>query len=157
MRKRSKYRPRDRLLDPVGYVVENSKGLAEQHQEYLTTLKIKTHAAMLAITQGQATKKDMDYIVQTFNIMQAFKMLGIGGIENEIETAKKAIYDICLRTPKLGKFIATGPEITALNTLIDYHDELFEHITVKQLDDAVKLARKIIRSGRADPLPEVKL
>ena len=157
MRKRSKYRPKERLLNPVGFVVENSKGLAEQHQQYVTTLKLKTHAAMLALTKGEATKKDMDYLIQTHNIMEAFNLIGIKGLENEIKAASEAIFNICQRTIKAGKFIATGPEIIALNTLIDYHDDLFEHITVKQLDDAVKLARHIIRNGKAHALPEVAL
>ena len=144
------------MLNPLGFVVENSKGLAEQHKKYVLELKIKNHAAMLALTQGKATKKDIDCIVQTFNIMQAFVMLGTKGIETDLEHAKTAIYDICRRTPRVGKFIATGGEITALNDLMQYHDELFEHITVKQLDEAVKLARKIINTGKAEPLPEVK-
>jgi hypothetical protein len=97
MRKRSKYRPKDRLLNPLGYVVENSKGLADQHQQYVATLKIKNHAAMFALTQGQATRADM----------------------------------------------------------LDYHDELFEHITVKQLDQAIKMVRHVIHTKKAKPLPEV--
>jgi hypothetical protein len=155
MRKRSKYRPKERLLNPVGFVVENSKGLAEQHQAYLLELKIKTHGAMLALTRGEATRKDMDYLIQTYNIMEAFKLIGIKGLEAEIDASSEAIFAICDRTAKAGKFIATGSEIKTLNTLIDYHDELMEHISVKQLDDAVKLAKHIIRNGKAKPLPEV--
>lgn len=156
MRKRSKYKPKDRLLNPLGFVVENSRGLAEQHKQYVLELKIKNHAAMLALTQGKAQTKDIDCIVQIYNIMDAFRLLGIGGLEDEIHQAKEAIFEICKRTPKTGKFIATGGEIKALNSLLEYHDELIEHITVKQLDDAIKLARRIIRSGKANKLPEVK-
>jgi len=155
MRKRSKYRPKERLLNPVGFVVENSKGLAEQHRGYLLDLKIKNHAAMLALTRGEATRKDMDCVIQMYNILEAFKLIGIKGLEAEIDASSEAIFAICHRTAKAGKFIATGSEIKTLNDLIDYHDELMEHISVKQLDDAVKLARHIIRNGKAKPLPEV--
>jgi hypothetical protein len=155
MRKRSKYRPKERLLNPVGFVVENSKGLAEQHRGYLLDLKIKNHAAMLALTRGEATRKDMDCVIQMYNILDAFRLIGIKGLETEIDASSEAIFAICDRTAKAGKFIATGSEIKTLNTLIDYHDELMEHISVKQLDDAVKLAKHIIRNGKAKPLPEV--
>jgi len=155
MRKRSKYRPKDRLLNPLGFVVENSKGLADQHQQYVATLKIKNHAAMFALTQGQATRIDIDCLVQMANIMDAFRLLGVGGVESEITAATGAIWDICARTTKTGRFVATGPEMLALNTLLDYHDELFEHITVKQLDDAIKMVRHVIHTKKAKPLPEV--
>ena len=157
MRKRSKYRPKARLLDPLKYVVESSKGLAEQHQQYVIDLKIKNHAAMLALTQASATRRDMDCLVQMANIMDAFRLLGMTGVEAEITAATGAIYDICARTHQAGKFIATGPEILALNTLMDYHDELIEHITVKQLDDAVKLVRRIVNARKATPLPQVNV
>jgi hypothetical protein len=155
MRKRSKYRPKERLLNPLGFVVESSKGLANQHHEYVDTLKIKNHASMFALTQGQATRTDIDCLVQMANIMDAFRLLGVGGVESEITAATSAIWDICARTTKAGRFVATGPEISALNTLLDYHDELFEHITVKQLDDAIKMVRHVIQSKKAKPLPEV--
>jgi hypothetical protein len=157
MRKRSKYRPKERLLNPLGYVVENSKGLAEQHSSYVTELKIKNHAAMLALTRGEAVTKDMDCLIQMCNIMDAFRILGVGGVEDEITAVSEAIYAICVRVPKTGKFIATGAEITALNTLMGYHDELIEHITVKQLDDAIKIVRYTIRANKAKKLPEVQL
>ena len=155
MRKRSKYKPKSKLLDPLGYVVENSKGLAEQHKQYVLELKIKNHTAMLSLTQGRATTKDLDCLIQMVNIMDAFRILGVSGVESEITAVSEAIYSICERVPKTGKFIATGAEISALNTLMEYHDALFEHITVKQLDDAIKIVRHTIRANKAKKLPEV--
>ena len=157
MRKRSKYKPKHRLLDPLGYVVESSQPLAEQHQKYVIDLKIKNHAAMFALTQANATQADMNCLIIMVNIMDAFRILGVTGVEAEIKTATGAIMDICARTPRAGKFIATGPEILALNTLMDYHDELFEHITVGQLEDAVKVVRRVISTKKATPLPEVSI
>jgi hypothetical protein len=149
------YKPKKVLINPLGFVVEQSSSLASQHQNYLLDLKIKTHSAMLALTTGRATKQDMDCVIQMYNILDAFRLIGIKGLEAEIDASSEAIFAICHRTAKAGKFIATGSEIKTLNTLIDYHDELMEHISVKQLDDAVKLAKHIIRNGKAKPLPEV--
>jgi hypothetical protein len=149
MKKRSKYKPRNRLLDPLGFVVENSKGLAEQHRGYLTELKIKTHAAMLSLTRGEATKLELNDLIQSHNVLDAFRLLGVKGVEQEIKEAGEAIKSIAERQKTHGKYLATGPEIKTLNDFLAYHDELLEHVTMKQFCDAVFLARKIIQSGKA--------
>ena len=154
MRKRSKYRQKDRLLNPLGYVVENSKGLAEQHNDYLTELKIKTHAAMLSLTRGEADKSDLNNLVQAHNVLDAFRLLGVKGVEQEIKAAGEAIKSISERSKTTGKYIGTGLEIKTLNDFLAYHDELLEHVTMKQFVDAVHLARKIIQSGKAYKLTE---
>jgi hypothetical protein len=103
---------------------------------------------MLALTRGEATKRDMDCLIQMYNIMDAFRLLGIGGLEKEIHTTGQSISGIARRQ----KFLATGPEITAMNTLMDYHDELFEHITVRQLELAVKEIQRTLKAGKAENL-----
>jgi hypothetical protein len=148
MRKKSKYKQKPVFVNPVAYAVEGSKLLSEEHPQYLTELKIKNHAAMLALTRGEANKQDMDCLIQMYNIMDAFRILGIGGIEREIHTTGQSISSIASRP----KFIATGPELTAINTLMDYHDELFDHITVRQLEMAVREIRKTINAGKAEKL-----
>lgn len=151
MRKKSKYRQKPVLLNPLAYSIEGARLLAQEHPQYVTELKIKNHAAMLALTRGEATKRDMDCLIQMYNIMDAFRMLGIGGIEQEIHVTGRSISSIARRQ----KFLATGPEITAINTLMDYHDELIEHITVRQLEMAVREIRKTLAAGKAEKL-EVK-
>lgn len=148
MRKKSKYKPKQVFVNPVAYAVEGAKLLAEEHPSYVTELKIKNHAAMLALTRGEATKRDMDCLIQMYNIMDAFRVLGIGGIEQEIHTTGQSISSIARRN----KFLATGPEITAINTLMDYHDELIEHITVRQLELAVKEIQRTLKAGKAEVL-----
>jgi len=148
MRKKSKYKPKQVFLNPVAYAVEGAKLLAEEHPSYVTDLKIKNHAAMLSLTRGEATKRDMDCLIQMYNIMDAFRVLGIGGIEQEIHKTGQSISSIAGRA----KFLATGPEITAINTLMDYHDELIEHITVRQLELAVKEIQRTLKAGKAEVL-----
>jgi hypothetical protein len=149
MRKRSKHKPK-RLLDPLGFVLENSKTMSEFHGKHLLDLKIKNHAAMTRLTQGVADKLDLNDLIQAYNVMDAFRLLGVKGVEAEIKAAGAALRSIAERS----KHIATGPEIVALNDFLDYHDELLEHVTTKQFTDAVTLARKIILSGKAYPIKE---
>lgn len=152
MRKKSKYKQKPVFVNPLAYTIEGARLLAEEHPKYVTELKIKNHAAMLALTRGEATRQDMDCLIQMYNIMDAFRVLGIGGIEQEIHTTGQSISNIARRP----KFIATGPEITAINTLMDYHDELLEHITVRQLELAVREIRKTLAAGKAEKLGVTK-
>jgi hypothetical protein len=146
MRKKSKYKQKPVFVNPLAYSIEGAKLLIEEHPKYVTELKIKNHAAMLSLTRGEATRQDMDCLIQMYNIMDAFRVLGIGGIEQEIHRTGQSISSIARRQ----KFLATGPEITAINTLMDYHDELLEHITVRQLELAVREVRKTITAGKAE-------
>jgi hypothetical protein len=62
MRKRSKYRPKGVILNPIAYVMESMTPVAK-HESYLIDLKIRNHAAMTMLTQGKATKQDMDDLI----------------------------------------------------------------------------------------------
>jgi hypothetical protein len=143
MKKRSRYRPKGVIPDPLSFTVTSSKLLKEEYPQYVLELKIKNHAAMLALTQGKATLSDLNDLIQMYNAMDGFRVTGITGIEHELNEAGKSLSAIAARDKKL----ATGPEIRAINTLLDYHDELFEHITVRQLHMAVNSVVKAIKSG----------
>lgn len=150
MKKRSKYKPKGVFPDPLGFAVNSARRLAEAFPEYVTELKIKNHASMLALTRGEATKADMNNLIQMYNVMDGFRVTGVTGIEADLNEAGMALTAIAER----GKYLGTGPEIKALNTLIDYHDELFEHITTRQLHMAVNKVTATIRAGKARRLKE---
>jgi hypothetical protein len=145
MKKRSKYKPKGVFPDPLGFAVSSAKLLSKEYPQYVLELKIKNHAAMLALTQGRATMADMNDLIQMYNVMDGFRVTGVSGIEQELNEAGHALAAIGERP----KFIGTGPEIKSINTLLDYHDEMIEHITVRQLHMAVNAVTKTIRAGKA--------
>lgn len=150
MRKRSKYRPKPVYINALERAIEGATPIGEAHSEYYTDMLLKNHGAMLALTQGTATKREMDYLIAMANIMEAFRLLDIcKPLSDEIAAARRAIIDICVRAVKHLKFVATGPEIKALNMLMELHDELMPHITGVQLDRGIALAKKIIHRGDA--------
>lgn len=156
MRKRSKYRPRPLLANPVAYAVESVTSVAE-FDTYLDDLKIKNHMAMHALTRGQADRHDMDTLIAMANIMEAFRLMGIcTPLADEIAAARRAIIDIIVRAVKVLGFRATGPEIVALNTLMELHDEMMPGITCGQMDEAIRVAKRVIKNGGATVLPDVK-
>ena len=56
MRKRSKYRPRPVLADPIGYVIEGNTNITN-HDTYLVDLKLVNHNALTCVLSGNATKR----------------------------------------------------------------------------------------------------
>jgi hypothetical protein len=77
MRKRSKYRPKPVLANPVAYVLEGFAPVTS-HANYLLDVRIKNHGAMTALTQGRATRADMDILVASLNIVEALYRRGFG-------------------------------------------------------------------------------
>lgn len=108
---------------------------------------------MAALLAGHATKKDMDMIIAMSNIVYALmESGGFGkGYEEVATQGRIAIISIAHRATKVGRFVPTGPEIKALNELMELHDAQMDVITVKDLDKAIEYARN--RHSKATRLP----
>lgn len=157
MRKRSRYRPKPVALNVVDFVLENMSPVAK-HGGYLTTLKIKNSLAMQALLQGNATRDDMDAIVAMSNIAEALVDLGFGADYRAVSDAgRNAIVAIVTRSVALKRYTPAGPEIRALNELMELHDAQMDAITVKDMDRAIAHAKKQMRRGRVEILPAVDL
>ena len=77
MRKRSKYRPKPILQNPVGYVLEGMTPVTS-HDNFLLDLEINNYLAMVLLTQGKATREDMDKLINMSNITEALYRMGFG-------------------------------------------------------------------------------
>lgn len=152
MRKRSKYRPKGVLRNPMGYVLDGFAPMT-QHADQLLTLRLKNHAAMVELLQGRATPAHMGVLIAMYNITEALHKLGFGGeYADEVTVAREMLINIVQRSHKIGRYTPTGAEIAALNQLMDLHDAQMEVVTVRDMDTALKLAAKEIASGRATNL-----
>lgn len=149
MRKRSKYRPKGVLLNPMGYLLDGFAPMSA-HAPKVLTLKIKNHHAMVALLEGKAKAAQMGTLVAMYNMVEALHKMGFGAEYNDaVEEGMSALTSIVLRSHKIGKYVPTGPEIQALNMLMELHDAQMDVVTVRDVDKALKLARKEIDSGRA--------
>lgn len=149
-RKRYVPKPKMNTLILVG---ENIKPVTS-HAGYLLDLKLKNSTAMAALLRGQATRRDMDLLIAMSNIVTALQHYGFGKEYKEVATqGRMAIISIAHRAIKVKRFVPTGPEITALNELMELHDAQFDIITVKDLDIAIEYAKAKVRSKAATPLP----
>ena len=156
MRKRSKYRPKPVLMNPLGYVIESMTPVAK-HGSYLVDLKIKNSVAMVALMRGSATKGDMDTLIAMSNMTEALHQMGFGKEYQDVcVEGRFAILSIVQRTGKHGRFTPTGPEIQMLNLLMELHDAQMDIVTIRDIEKALALVRyKIDHSKDTIKLPPI--
>ena len=142
MRKRSKYRPKPVYLDNMAYIKESATPIA-LHESYLVDLKITNSLAMATLMQGKASKQDMDVLIAMSNIVKALCDLGFGGEYQDVATeGRAAIMTIVFRAVDKLRFVPTGPEIKALNDLMELHDAQMDVITVRDMERAIAFAKR---------------
>ncbi len=148
MRKRSKYRPKPVLLNPVGYVIEGLEPV-RSHTSHATRLKIMNHLALSNLTQGKAVRHDIDVLINMVNIVEALYRLGFGEeYAQEVKDGLDALHAVAVRGKDSNKFILKAGEMNALNVICELHDAQLEVITVKDLDKAIALVENERRNKR---------
>lgn len=156
MRKRSKYRPRAVLANPLGYVLESLKPVS-QHEQYLVELKIKNHLAMSTLTKGLATRTDIDTLIASVNIVEALYRLGFGReYADVVKDGLNALRSVGKRGVESGKFILKADEMNALNLVMELHDAQMDIITIKDMDKAIDLVKEEHRLRKVRPIVEAK-
>lgn len=139
MRKRSKYRPKPVLANPLAYVIESITPLAK-HDDALVDLKLKNHLAMTVLTRGEATKQDMDVLIAAVNMTEAMHRLGFGTEYKDIvNTGLASLYALCNRGAESGRFVLRAEEMKALNNVMELHDAQLEIATVKDIERGIAI------------------
>jgi cytosine/adenosine deaminase-related metal-dependent hydrolase len=142
MKKRSKYRPRGKLINPVAYVLESLKPV-RYHDGYLVDLKIKNHGSMEALTKGNAGRTEIDLLINMGNTTEALYRLGFGEDYGDVvEQGLDALHEVGKRGIETGRFILKAHEMSHLNLLMELHDAQMEVITVKDMERASDLIGK---------------
>lgn len=156
MRKRSKYRPKPVLLNPMGFVLESISPVAS-HKAFMLDLKIKNHGAMEALTKGVANRADIDTLIQMVNITEAFARLGFGqDYSDVVRDGLQSLRDVAKRGATSERFILKASEMNALNAAMELHDAQMEVVTLKDMDNAIALVREEYRLKKMTPIVENK-
>lgn len=151
MKKRSRYRPKGVLPDPLNHVLSGLRKVASIGPG--VTLMIKQHSALDALRRGEATREDFDYLIEAFNMMEALACLKYGrDWEQEIQAAQRALLEVGRRGVGTGKFVLRSAELAALNLGMQIHDAQLEACTVSDMEKALDLIAARIRSGKAQPI-----
>jgi hypothetical protein len=154
MRKRSKYRPKPVLSNPLGYVLESISPVAS-HTAFMLDLKIKNHGAMNSLTKGNATRNDIDTLIAMVNVTEAFARLGFGkDYSDVVRDGLQALRDLGKRGVVSGSFILKSSEMNALNSAMELHDAQMDVVTLKDMDAAIALVREEYRLRKMTPIVE---
>lgn len=154
MRKRSKYRPKGLIMNPIAYVMEGMTPVAK-HDSYLIDLKIKNHGAMSTLTQGQATRKEIDVLIAMANICEALFRMGFGReYDDVVRIGSDALYAVGKRGAETGRFILKSQEMNALNDLMELHDAQMDVITIRDMEHAIKVVDAEYRAKKMRPIVE---
>lgn len=154
MRKRSKYKPKHVLANPIGYVLESISPVAS-HKSFMLDLKIKNHGAMDALTKGRANRSDIDTLISMVNITEAFARLGFGkDYSDVVRDGLQALRDVGKRCATSGRFVLKASEMNALNAAMQLHDAQLEVVTLKDMDNAIALVHEEYRLRKMTPILE---
>lgn len=152
VRKRSKYRPKGVIMDPMAYVKESMAPIAT-YGSYLLALRIKNHAALTSLTQGKATREDIDLIIAMANMTEALYRMGFGrDYAEEVKQGLDALYAVGQRGAQTNKFVLRSSEMSALNVLMELHDAQLDITTVRDIDRALGMVREEKRLRRMIPI-----
>jgi hypothetical protein len=148
MRKRSKYRPKGVIMNPIAYVMESMTPVAK-HDTYLVDLKIRNHMALTNLTQGKATRADMDDLIAMGNVTEALSRMGFGKEHGDITMdGLNALHAVGKRGAQSNRFILRSEEMRALNTLMDLHDAQMDVITIKDMERGLQLVNEEFRQRK---------
>jgi hypothetical protein len=145
VKKRSKYKPKGIRLDNMSYLLKGFEPLAKQPDAI--ELDTKNHSALTDIAQGRGTKAHVDIVIAALNMTEGlYRVRAELGADwsAEIKAGQDAIYEMAKRGKQTGRFVFTGPELTAVNLAMSIHDEQLKICTVAELEKAIEIERLAI-------------
>ena len=148
MRKRSSYRPKPQLPNPVAWIINGFKPIS---QAGIVNVQIKNHNAIDSLRKGIADREDIDTIIEALNIAEALQRLGIGDeYKDELRSAQDALYAVSKRgVDREYRFVLKAQELTAINLGMEIHDAQIEVTTVKQMEKAIDIVKSEIKNRKA--------
>lgn len=139
---RKKYKPKHVRLDTVTYAVESATPLT-QHDDYAVKHKLRVSGALAEMVKGVGTTASMTYLYASYNVaLSITDMKGLQAAAVEILLpALQAIEALAVRYREHKRYTLKANEIKALQDLVAYHDDLLDHITVLEMEQAIARAK----------------
>ena len=154
MKKRSAYKPKPVFANPLAYVLESMVPVS-RHDSFLLDLKIKNHGAMSSLTQGAATRQDMDVLISMVNVTEALYRMGFGQEYGHIvQQGLDALHCVGLRGAETSRFTLKAQEMSHLNDIMELHDAQMDLITIKDMERATMLIKREFEQKKMRPILE---
>jgi hypothetical protein len=154
VRKRSKYRPKKVLADPIGFVLSGMQPLPQLKEQFLM-IQIKNREALEQVRIGRATKDDVDRLISMANMSESLAIHGKGNDWlKEINESQHHLHALAERGVKLGmRFVMKAAEWEALKLITDLHEVQLKNCTVYDIERACDYVEKRLRAGSATLIP----
>ena len=154
MRKRSKYRPKGVIIDAMTYVRAGLIPLTETGDP-IQILRMRNHGSMMALTQGKATKPDMDVLINAVNITEALWRMKVGVEYKPVVVAGlRSLRAVAERGAGDNVFVLKANEMADINEALELHDAQLDFINVRQIERAMDIVKEEIRNKRAIPIKD---
>ncbi len=140
MRKRSKYRPRPIIANPLAYVMEGFTKIVDKSEDNLR-IRLRVRTSLQSIIEDKGTMQDLNALVSAANMTTALSRSHGYDWRNEILDGVNAVEAMQLRLAKWGKVQATPTELDKIRMLVDIHDAQLDEARVMDLEKAIAIAR----------------
>ena len=149
-RKKSKYRPRAMLADPSGWVMAGVQLVISRQSDYLRMM-VRNHDALHTLSAGNAPQPAVDVLIQALNMAEALVSLGVGqDYASAVQEGQDALFRLATRGLDNGQqFNLAHEEDEPLRFAMDVHDAQLACCTVVQLDTALALVRKTLKTKKS--------
>lgn len=148
---RKKYRPREKIDDPVRYVLSGFTRVADNNGEDVA-LRIRNHGALMALARGQGGETDAAALLGAVDIALSLVDANIGEeYLDDLVDAYVALRDLAWRGHTTGRYIFRAPELRAIQHAMEIHDAQLDVATVRDIETAVGLCQIYARAGRVHP------
>lgn len=166
-RKRAHRKPRaSDAVTPLGYVMNGFLPVTVL-QEQVTAIQLAAHAALDEMRAGRGTRTHADKVIGVLNMAEALTRVNpqLGSDwRDEIRAGQDALLSMLVRGVRNGdRFVFTGPELTAVNLVLEIHDAQLERCTIEMMQKALTLIMRERQANRmrsvmqqADAPPQVR-
>lgn len=139
-------------VTPLGYVLNGFLPVTVL-KEQVMAIQLSAHAAMDEMRAGRGTRTHADKVIGVLNMAEALARVNpeLGADwRDEIRAGQDALLAMLVRGVQNGdRFIFTGPELTAVNLVLEIHDAQLERCTVEMMQKALTL---VMREGQASKM-----
>lgn len=156
MKKRSKYKPKGVRMDAISFVIGGFKRVADV-PDAGTKLLLKNHVSFDEIREGRGTTGHADNLITMVNCAEALakRQLGSDWLP-EIKEAQDAIFHMAQRGVSGKSFLFTGPELQAVQTILELHDEQLKNCPIRTLELALDDIAKEFKSNKMRKIEAIK-
>lgn len=155
MKKRSRYKPRPVIANPIAFVLTNVSTLSSEKSREIA-LRAISHSALDEISKGRGNSEHLRVLVDAFNMAFVLAKRGKGkDWLPEIGNAQAALHMLADRSAKIGRYTFTGPEMQAVRLGLEIHDAQLDETSIGELGSAADYVAQRVYAKQVRVLPRM--